>query len=125
MGIYSLWSLGIDASTLNLSPKYTKRKINFLISSYYNIVLSVYLPACLSVIYLFILSLCFPVWHGMCWIWVVNLANGRTSQFMFLKYFIEYQYVKIVKSNLKYRKVTKRNNKSNVGFKENKKKRLD
>ena len=29
---------------------------------------------------------------------VPNLANGRTSQFMFPKYFIEYQYLNIVKS---------------------------
>ena len=51
-----------------------------------------------------------------------NLVNGRTSQFMFPKYLIEYQYVKIVKSNFEREKSNKMKHKSNVGLKENKKK---
>ena len=38
-----------------------------------------------------------------------NLGNGITSQFMFPKYLMEYQNVKIVKSKFDLRKVAKTN----------------
>ena len=43
-----------------------------------------------------------------------KLANGGTSQFRFLKYLIEYQNVKIVKSTFKNVKSQKNKHKSNV-----------
>ena len=53
----------------------------------------------------------------------LNSANSRTSQFMFPKYLIEHQNVKIVKSKYKSEKCDKDKYKSNVVLKENKKKR--
>ena len=52
-----------------------------------------------------------------------NLANSRISQFMFPKYLMEYQNVKIVKSKFKSEKCDKNKHKRNVVLKENKKKR--
>ena len=40
-----------------------------------------------------------------------NLANSRTSQFMFPKYLIEYQIVKLVKSKFKSKKSNKNKHK--------------
>ena len=42
------------------------------------------------------------------------LVNGKTSQFMFPKYLMEYQNVKIVKSKFKSEKCNKKPRKSNV-----------
>ena len=39
----------------------------------------------------------------------LNLVNAKTSQFMFPKYLIEYQNVKIMKLKFKVRKVPKTN----------------
>ena len=51
-----------------------------------------------------------------------NLANSRTSQFMFSKYLIEYQNVKIVKSKFKSEKSNQKQTKATV-LKENEKKK--
>ena len=52
-----------------------------------------------------------------------NLAKGRTSQFMFPKYLIEYPKCKVMKSKFESEKNNKNKHQSNVVLKENKKKR--
>ena len=52
-----------------------------------------------------------------------NLGNSITSQFMFPKYLMEYQNVKIVKSKFKTEKINKSKHKGNAVLKEDKKKR--
>ena len=52
-----------------------------------------------------------------------NLAKSKSAQFMFSKYLIEYQTVKIVKSKFKCEKSNKNKHKSNVVLKETEKKR--
>ena len=52
-----------------------------------------------------------------------NLAITRTSQFMFPKYLIEYQNVKIVKSKVKSKKSNKSKHERNIVLKESRKKR--
>ena len=51
-----------------------------------------------------------------------NLVNGKTSKFMFPKYLIEYQNIKIVKSKSKMEKCKMNKHKSNTFLKENEKK---
>ena len=51
-----------------------------------------------------------------------NQADSRTSQFIFPKYLMAYQNVKIMKLKLKSKKSSKNKHKSNVVLKDNKKK---
>ena len=48
------------------------------------------------------------------------MTNGRTSQFMLPKYLIEYQDMKIVKSNTESEKSNKNKHKSNAVLKQTK-----